>query len=258
MTAVADGAPEIAARIAAVKDSVEQLAGPIDSSRGQAEALYSLMEQAGLEARATQTKAVVDQIEQAQTTRAGIDGFLAKAHWLMLSVANGNMGPGASSAVSGGSDGSQRTEPTPTAAGNFEPEDFDFDLFGDELPADQIVYTVPEAPPAPDSIDPEELTGKGRLDKMRQGLARGLGDAKENLEKANFDASDMVSDDYEPYSDTGSQTLTPSVGEPTVHVERPANEALNPGSLAGSLLAVTIFGVEVAGKIKDAAARKRD
>lgn len=95
-----ENARDIAAQIAAVRERFEQLAGPMESSKGQAEAFSDALAQLGLEERAKNAKAVAERVEQHQALRAAIAGGLAKAHWLMLSVINGTMGPGASGPTS--------------------------------------------------------------------------------------------------------------------------------------------------------------
>jgi hypothetical protein len=95
-----ENAQDIAAQIAAVREQFERLAGPIESSKGQAEAFADALAQLGVQERSSQAKAIAEKVEEHQALRAAIAGGLAKAHWLMLSVINGTMGPGASGPTS--------------------------------------------------------------------------------------------------------------------------------------------------------------
>lgn len=264
---------ELSASVAATKDAIEQSTSVVAAAMQQAEELSGQLAAMGVESKSSQAMQVKDSLEQMQAQLAALQSATEQiqAQAEALRGLQGDTGGRVSvgdaiggkevptpAGATGDKDGPPPTEPPTPAANNFEPEDFDFDLFGDDEPSnDKIVYTISEAPPAPDEIDTEELTGRSRFDKMRQGLARNLGDAKEAIERANYDASDLVSDDYDPYSNTSAESLVPSGPDPVAQAERPPGDSPSAGTLVGSVLAVTVFGVEVAGKIKDAVNGKR-
>ncbi|MQM28385.1 hypothetical protein [Glycomyces albidus] len=116
---------DLAAMIEADRAEVAGLSGPIDSSKGQAEATAGAVAQLGIEGRAAQLRQAVDRIEEAQAIRAAIEGVLVKAHWQAMSAVHGTMGPGAAKGSGpGGSfiaaDGTVTTRDGRPAAGHLD------------------------------------------------------------------------------------------------------------------------------------------
>jgi hypothetical protein len=99
---------ELAANIEANRAAIAELGGPINSSIGQAESSEAAMRGVGAEGAADRMHQAGEVVEEAQALRAGIEGALAKAHWLVMSAIHGTMGPGArgsTSSVIGNEDG---------------------------------------------------------------------------------------------------------------------------------------------------------
>jgi hypothetical protein len=86
---------ELAAKIEADRAAVEAVAGPINSSKGQAEHSARAIGGLGAERASTQLHQVIDKIEEAESIRAALQGALVKAHWIVLSAIHGTIGPGA-------------------------------------------------------------------------------------------------------------------------------------------------------------------
>jgi hypothetical protein len=86
---------DVAATIEATRASVEAVAGPINSSKGQAEHTAAAMAGLGVERATTQMRQTVDRIEEAESIRAALQGALVKAHHQVMSAIHGTIGPGA-------------------------------------------------------------------------------------------------------------------------------------------------------------------
>jgi hypothetical protein len=89
------GLNDVAATIEATRASVEAVAGPINSSKGQAEHTAAAMAGLGVERATAQMRQTVDKIEEAESIRAALQGALVKAHFQAMSAIHGTMGPGA-------------------------------------------------------------------------------------------------------------------------------------------------------------------
>ncbi|MFG3342357.1 hypothetical protein [Glycomyces sp. NPDC048151] len=89
------GLPELAAKIGADKESVEAVAGPINSSKGQAEHVLTALAGLGIEKSSARMRGVIDQIEEAESIREALQGALVKAQFIVLSAIHGKMGPSA-------------------------------------------------------------------------------------------------------------------------------------------------------------------
>lgn len=86
---------DLAAKIEADRAAAAEVAGPINSSKGQAEHTITAMIGLGLEGSAARMRKVVDEVEEAESLRAALEGALTKAHFMVVSAIQGNMGPGA-------------------------------------------------------------------------------------------------------------------------------------------------------------------
>ncbi|MEU6860355.1 hypothetical protein AB0B28_15975 [Glycomyces sp. NPDC046736] len=86
-------ASEAAGAIDGLRQHASELAGKVNSSKGQAEAMAGALEGIGAEDKSRQVSEVANKLEAAEASRAGFEGTLAKAHFVMLSVMHGNMGP---------------------------------------------------------------------------------------------------------------------------------------------------------------------
>jgi hypothetical protein len=89
------GLNDVAATIEATRASVEAVAGPINSSKGQAEHTAAAMAGLGVERATSQMRQTVDRIEEAESIRVALQGALVKAHFQVMSAIHGTMGPGA-------------------------------------------------------------------------------------------------------------------------------------------------------------------
>ncbi|MDA1361794.1 hypothetical protein O1R50_19355 [Glycomyces luteolus] len=85
----------MAAKIESDRAAVEAVAGPINSSKGQAEHTASALGGLGVEVASERMRGVVDKIEEAESMRAALQGALVKAHFIVLSAIHGKMGPSA-------------------------------------------------------------------------------------------------------------------------------------------------------------------
>jgi hypothetical protein len=85
----------LAAKIEADKVAVEAVAGPINSSKGQAEHTAAALGGLGVEVASERMRGVVDKIEEAESMRAALQGALVKAQFIVVSAIHGKMGPSA-------------------------------------------------------------------------------------------------------------------------------------------------------------------
>ncbi|THV30207.1 hypothetical protein [Glycomyces paridis] len=81
--------------IESTRVSVAEVAGPINSSKGQAEHTMAAAAKLGADEASARMKATIDRIEEAESIRATLEGALVKAHWTVLSAIHGTIGPGA-------------------------------------------------------------------------------------------------------------------------------------------------------------------
>jgi hypothetical protein len=86
---------ELAAKIESDRSAVEAVAGPINSSKGQAEHSEVAMRGLGAEAAADRMQQAGKVVEEAESIRAALQGALVKAHFIVLSAMHGKMGPSA-------------------------------------------------------------------------------------------------------------------------------------------------------------------
>jgi hypothetical protein len=86
---------DVATSIEAARVSVEAVAGPINSSKGQAEHTAAALGGLGIEGVSARLRETVDRIEEAESIRAALQGALVKAHFQVMSAIHGTMGPGA-------------------------------------------------------------------------------------------------------------------------------------------------------------------
>jgi hypothetical protein len=86
---------DVAASIEVTRASVEAVAGPINSSKGQAEHTVAAMAGLGVEGVSARMRQAIDRIEEAESIRAALEGALVKAQFQVMSAIHGTMGPGA-------------------------------------------------------------------------------------------------------------------------------------------------------------------
>jgi hypothetical protein len=89
------GLNDLAASIEATRASVEAVAGPINSSKGQAEHTVAAMAGLGVEGVSARMRQTIDRIDEAESIRAALEGALVKAQFQVMSAIHGTMGPGA-------------------------------------------------------------------------------------------------------------------------------------------------------------------
>ncbi|WP_205325859.1 hypothetical protein [Glycomyces sp. YM15] len=89
----------MAAKIESDRAAVEAVAGPINSSKGQAEHTARALGGLGVEVASERMRGVVEKIEEAESMRAALQGALVKAHFIVLSAIHGTLGPGARSSA---------------------------------------------------------------------------------------------------------------------------------------------------------------
>jgi hypothetical protein len=94
------GLKDLAATIEATRASVEAVAGPINSSRGQAEHTVAALGELGVEGVSTRLRQTMDRIDEAESIRASLQGALVKANFQVMSAIHGTMGPGARGSTS--------------------------------------------------------------------------------------------------------------------------------------------------------------
>jgi hypothetical protein len=85
---------ELAEKIAAVKEEVDELAGRFASSKGQAEQLAAALGAIGADAAAQRFQAIAEKCEESESGRATLGGGLEKARWQVMSAVHGTLGPG--------------------------------------------------------------------------------------------------------------------------------------------------------------------
>jgi hypothetical protein len=251
---------ELAAMIESDRAEVAELSGPIDASKGQAEATAGAVAQLGIDGRAAQLRQAVDRIEEAQAIRAALEGVLVKAHWQAMSAVHGTMGPGARGSGPGGSfvaaDGTVTTRDGSPAAGHLDavPPHFRQDPTptGEEL-------TGVDPTLSPFQKEHENANADRRMNR----LARASRLAVKNIDELKTGGQQVVSganadiNSFGPPPSGGYNTMTQVPDHhPQIHsVPAPQPSATD---IVGSAIVMAVVIAEGAGRILERRKRRHD
>ncbi|MFC3493192.1 hypothetical protein [Glycomyces rhizosphaerae] len=244
------GLYELSAKIEADRAAVEAVAGPINSSKGQAEHATVEIGGLGAEAASVRMRAVVDKIEEAESIRATLQGSLVKAHFIVLSAIHGTMGPRAraSGATGGDSSGESAISPQPVT-------EFDFVAGLDHEPGpDQLRYIADEPAKLPEEIDPfDDSRLTSRPVRAVRVAARGVEDLQGGTKQVTTDAVNFQHF-FDPPADNEYTESLPKDTGPQFTNDPPSATPLDPIQAVANF---TAMGVAVA-KVAVGEMRKRN
>ncbi|MEV3938744.1 hypothetical protein AB0K52_22575 [Glycomyces sp. NPDC049804] len=233
---------DLAAKIEVDRAAAAEVAGPINSSKGQAEHTIAAMIGLGLEGSAARMRKVVDEIEEAESLRAALEGALTKAHFMVVSAIQGNMGPGAP--------GSGAVVPLTRIDADGAPK-AGLDAVPRHLREDPVP-TGEELTGVDPSLSPfqkehegaNDDTGKPKHRRVGRKYVQQAGDLAEGAKQAAGTHTLEVEDDFDPWGAEAQAIVEVQTGQPPTYVSRIDAEAIKTGDLLSNALVITAFAFE--------------
>ncbi|MFC3492946.1 hypothetical protein [Glycomyces rhizosphaerae] len=234
----------LAARIEADRAEVESLAGPINSSKGQAEYAAAAIGGLGAEAASVRLRGVVDKIEEAESIRASLQGALVKAHFMVVSAMHGRMGPGAPG--SGAVVPLKRVD-AQTGAPKAGLDAVPPHLRQDPTPSGEELSGIDP------TIGPfqKEHEGAGddkkmsKLSRFGRTAVRNTGDLAEASKNIVDARADTFERDYDPWGPSAQTTTeVPSAPPSAPGFYRPEAADIRAGDVIGTSIVVAVIAVE--------------
>lgn len=234
----------MAAKIEADRSAVEAVAGPINSSKGQAEQTASLLGALGVEGASERMRGVVEKIEEAESIRAALQGGLVKAHFIVLSAIHGRMGPSAPG--SGAVVPLTRVDPQ-TGAPKAGLDAIPRHLREDPAPTgEELTGADPTLSPfrkehegAGDDANMDKVSRFGRK------AVRNTGDLVEASKNIVDARADTFQRDYDPWGPSAQTTTeVPTAPPSTPGFYRPEAGDIRAGDVIGTSIVVAVIAVE--------------
>jgi hypothetical protein len=240
---------ELADKIEADKQSVEDLAGPMAGLKDEIEGLAAQARALGVE----QVAGVLDQakgvLEEAESGRVVLQGGLEKARWQVMSAVHGNLGPGAMGSGPGGSFIAADGKVITADGGSAIPH---LDAIPPHLRQDPSP-TGEELMGSDPSIGPLEKEHEGANDDKQMGglsrfgrkAVRNMGDLVEQSKQIADVRADTFEQDYDPWGPTAQTTTeVPSAPPSTPTFGRIDADSIRTGDVVGTSIVVAVIAVE--------------
>ncbi|MBO3734695.1 hypothetical protein [Glycomyces niveus] len=238
---------DLAAKIEADRAAAAEVAGPINSSKGQAEHTITAMIGLGLEGSAARMRKVVDEVEEAESLRAALEGALTKAHFMVMSAIQGNMGPGAP--------GSGAVVPLTRIDADGAPK-AGLDAIPRHL-RDDPVPTGEELSGVDPSIGPFQKEHenanadrrRGALSRFGRSAVRNTDELAGTTKQAAGEFTFDIEDDFDPWGSQAQAIVEVPTGQPPVFVSRVEAEGIKAGDLLSSTIVIAAFAFEAATRL---------
>jgi hypothetical protein len=234
---------DVAASIEATRASVEAVAGPINSSKGQAEHTVVAMAGLGVEGVSARMRETIDRIEEAESIRAALEGALVKAQFQVMSAIHGTMGPGAKG--SGAIVPLKRIDEqtgAPKAGLDAVPPH----VRQDPTPGgDELTGVDPSLSPFQKEHEgADDDAGKSKPKRVSRKYVQQAGDLAESVKQSAGTHTIEVEDDFDPWGSQAQAIVEVPTGQPPTYVSRIDAEGIKTGDLLSNTLVITAFVFE--------------
>ncbi|WP_205324993.1 hypothetical protein [Glycomyces sp. YM15] len=235
---------EVAAKIAADKEQVSQLAGILAAAKDQAEQTAGQLDAVGVERSAAQMQQTATAIEEAESLRAALEGGLQKAHWQVMSAVHGRIGPGAPG--SGAIVPLVRKEgPDGALAGGLDAVPPHV-RHGANPSGDELTGVDPSLSPFQKEHEGSgDDTKMGKLSRFGRKAVRNTGDLAEASKQIVDARADTLERDYDPWGPSAQTTTeVPTAPPSTPGFYRPEATDIRAGDVIGTSIVVAVIAVE--------------